>query len=388
MASFTKYKKGDATYWQFRCYLGTDEKTGRRISTTRRGFKTERGAKQAYKKLLVDYEKNGGLAPKKTVKIQTFEELYQLWLEGYKTTVKESSLKETKKLFKNHILVAFGKYKLTAITIPQAQKAVNKWAKELKNYSSLVSYCSRLMKYAISLELAEKNPFEYVERPKAKEKREKKEFYTKEELEIVLNHFEDATQSDDELERHEAYFYYCLIRVLAFTGLRISEALALEWNDIDFSKNTLSVTKTIFTTEDNIIKTSTPKTRASIRTLPIDAKTMSILKCWRLLHKQVLFTNGKKSEIVFSDIEGAYLAYHIIFHSLQTRFETCEMPFVHFHGYRHTHASLLFASGATMKEVQVRLGHSDIKTTMNVYTHVTNNQLEQTVEKLTQFASF
>ena len=44
---------------------------------------------------------------------------------------------------------------------------------------------------------------------------------------------------------------------------------------------------------------------------------------------------------------------------------------IHVHGFRHTHASLLFESGATFKEVQVRLGHSDIKTTMDIYTHYT-----------------
>ena len=78
MATFTKYKKGDGTYWQFRCYLGTDEATGKRISTRRRGFKTEREAKQAYKQLLIDYEKNGGLNSKPTINIKTFEELYNL----------------------------------------------------------------------------------------------------------------------------------------------------------------------------------------------------------------------------------------------------------------------------------------------------------------------
>lgn len=58
------------------------------------------------------------------------------------------------------------------------------------------------------------------------------------------------------------------------------------------------------------------------------------------------------------------------------------------HGFRHTHCSALFASGATIKEVQVRLGHSDIKTTMNVYAHVTKSQNVEVVSKLASFLGF
>lgn len=55
------------------------------------------------------------------------------------------------------------------------------------------------------------------------------------------------------------------------------------------------------------------------------------------------------------------------------------------HGFRHTHCSLLFELGATIKEVQERMGHTDIKTTMNIYAHLTDHKLEETANK---FASF
>lgn len=55
------------------------------------------------------------------------------------------------------------------------------------------------------------------------------------------------------------------------------------------------------------------------------------------------------------------------------------------HGFRHTHCSLLFEAGATIKEVQDRLGHSDIKTTINIYAHVTKKAKTDTAEKFARF---
>ncbi|MCT7895306.1 MAG: tyrosine-type recombinase/integrase, partial [Lactobacillus gasseri] len=55
------------------------------------------------------------------------------------------------------------------------------------------------------------------------------------------------------------------------------------------------------------------------------------------------------------------------------------------HGFRHTHASLLFASGASMQDVKERLGHASITTTMNVYTHLTNQQKEQTIADFSSY---
>ncbi|WP_244470044.1 site-specific integrase [Enterococcus cecorum] len=387
MATFKKYTKGDATYWQFRAYLGTDEATGKRISTTRRGFKTEREAKQAYKKLLVDYEKNGGLNSKPTVNIKTFEELYNLWLESYQTTVKESTFIDTKRKFRLHILPKFGNMKLSKISIAQAQKAVNEWAKKLDSFDKLNSYCSRLMKYAISLELVDKNPFEYVIKPKSKDKDDKIKFYTKEELQTILNYLESRTHSEDELQRHQEFFYYCLVRLLAFSGLRINEALALEWSDIDFNACTLSVSKTLSKTE-NGFKPSTPKTKASVRTIPLDTKTMQVLKAWRTIHKELLFMNGKRSEVVFCDIYGVQLIYSGYWYQLTNRMKDIHAPLLSFHAFRHTHASLLFASGVSMKEVQTRLGHSSIQLTMDIYTHLLPDQQTKTIEKLAKFANF
>ena len=62
-----------------------------------------------------------------------------------------------------------------------------------------------------------------------------------------------------------------------------------------------------------------------------------------------------------------------------------DLKIITIHGFRHTHASLLYLSGINLKEAQERLGHSNVKTTLNVYTHLSDKQREQTVDKLTEF---
>ena len=65
-----------------------------------------------------------------------------------------------------------------------------------------------------------------------------------------------------------------------------------------------------------------------------------------------------------------------------------ELPEITPHHFRHTHASLLFESGATLKDVQYRFGHSDIQTTMDIYTHVTKQAKEQLAERFNEYIDF
>ena len=115
---------------------------------------------------------------------------------------------------------------------------------------------------------------------------------------------------------------------------------------------------------------------------------MQVLKTWRTIHKQMLFMNGKRSEVVFCEMYGEQLTSSAYWYQLKKRISNTDVVPINFHAFRHTHASLLFASGVTMKDVQTRLGHSSIQMTMDVYTHVTKEQKTETVEKLAMFANF
>lgn len=87
MATIKQYEKKDGTKaWMFQTYLGISPLTGKEVRTTRRNFKTKKEAQIELNRLLVDFEENG----LKRETNETFQEVYDLWYESYKTTVKKS----------------------------------------------------------------------------------------------------------------------------------------------------------------------------------------------------------------------------------------------------------------------------------------------------------
>ncbi|CXQ75061.1 Integrase [Staphylococcus aureus] len=143
-----KYKKKDgSTAYMFVAYLGTDPITGKQKRTTRRGFKTEREAKIAEAKLQTEVSQNGFL----NNDITTFKEVYELWLEQYQNTVRESTYQRVLTLFDTAILEHFQDVPIKKITVPYCQKVINKWNKKYSDIKAIRIYTSNVFKYAVAL---------------------------------------------------------------------------------------------------------------------------------------------------------------------------------------------------------------------------------------------
>ncbi|WP_086348061.1 tyrosine-type recombinase/integrase [Candidatus Enterococcus clewellii] len=373
MATIKQYTKKDGSKaWQFQTYLGINQATGKEIRTTRRGFGTKKEAQLELNRLLVDFEKNG-LQKKEKI---TYQELYDEWILQYKNTVKESTFVKTKRIFENHILPYFGDMRMESIEIKHCQKAINLWSKNLKRFKMVMNYSGMIFDYAIRIGLISLNPTKLVTRPVIKEVIEEKEanFYTKEELTLFFNC----------LEKENEPKIYSLFRVLAFTGMRKGEALALTWNDINFEQQTITISKTLTRGEESKLIIQTPKTGNSKRVVSIDDKTLTILKQWRKTQKKQYFFLGyntiKKDQLLFSNLQNDYLQPTVTRKYIKQVCSKYDLKEITTHGFRHTHCSLLFESGASIKEVQDRLGHSDIQTTMNIYAHVTQDTKEKTAK--------
>lgn len=388
---FKQYtKKNGSKAWMFNSlYLGVDI-SGKKIRVTRRGFPTLKAAKLEATKLRTAFD--NGEYDKKTTE-NTFQEIYELWFDSYKKTVKESTSIATERYMTLHVLPTFGSYKLNQITPKMAQQAVNEWADKLQVYKVILQYVVKIMDFAINLGLIEVNPFDKVIRPKVKKTRKEKEvkFYTVEEVQKVMKVLEDRAFNTN--QANKLYYFFALFdqtfyRLLAFSGLRGGEALALTWKDIDFEEKTLTVSKNLSQTK-NGFAVSSPKTKSSYRTISLDDKTIRTLKRWQLKEKELLFSNRVKGcEIVFPDLNGQYLNRQNIYMRSQRVAKFAGLPDIGTHGWRHTHSSMLFEAGASMKEAQVRLGHSSIEMTMNIYTHVTKKVTTETATKLAKFANF
>lgn len=376
-----KDKKTNKTLFMFQGYLGVDQATGKRIRVTRTGFKSSKECELEYFKLKIEYEEgNYNTKPEK----YKYQEVYDLWMEQYKNTVKESTLNKTLTIFKTHILPIFKDYYIDMIKVRHCQEAVNKWYKTLKNYRVINNYCGLVFKYAIKLGIIKDNPTTLVTMPVRKESIEEESienFYSKEEIIDFL----------DKVKTYDNKKWFTMFRTLAFTGCRKGELLALKWSDINFKENTISINKTLTRGLKNKLIVQPPKTKKSKRVLPMDVKTMNILQEWKTQQAKDMFKLGfntlSKDQLVFSNAKNEFICPQKIGQKIDSICNKFKLRVITPHGFRHTHCSLLLESGTPIKEVQNRLGHSDIQTTMNIYAHVTKRREEETILKFAQFMS-
>ncbi|EGO2589268.1 TPA: tyrosine-type recombinase/integrase [Enterococcus faecalis] len=371
MATIKKYTKKDgSTAYMFNAYLGIDPLTGKSKRTTRRGFKTQKEAKLALAQIQIEIDRG------KFVKqdYSLFKDVYELWYAQYINTVKPSSAQRIKYYFDKQILPAFGELKLTKISPSYCQKVVNEWSKKYKRFDSMKMYTSKIFEFAITQNLLSMNPMKRIIMPKRQ-----REIKTKED-----QNFLDKDQLQEFLtlaKQKESMQYYTAFHLLAYTGMRKSELAALNWSDINWNANTISINKNVSYTSGQRIITTT-KTTSSDRTISIDEITLNILKKWKLEQKKELLSRGfivqkDEKQLIFSNPSNEIMSPNVLWEKLKTYKNFSISP----HGFRHTHASLLFESGATIKQVQERLGHSNINTTLNIYTHVTKNAEKDVANK-------
>lgn len=374
----TEHKKRDgSTVYRASIYLGVDKVTGKKVTTKVTG-RTKKELKNNIKLAESDFKNKGG-SRHKAISITKYEELALLWWDSYKHTVKPNSQDNMRKLLYNHILPLFGDYKLDKITTPLIQNKVNKWADKANNnesgafahYDKLHALNKRILQYGVTMQLLDNNPALNVVLPR-KKKREKTslKYFDNTELKKFLDYLDGLNQSN---YRH--HFEVTLYKFLLATGCRINEALALSWSDIDLESSSLSITKTL----NRYVEVNTPKSQASIRTIDIDKATVLMLKQYRNRQRIQGLEIGLVPDIVFSDFINKYVNDQTLYTRLRTHFKRAGVSNIGFHGFRHTHATLLYNAGIDPKALQHRLGHSTISMTLDTYSHLSKENAKKAV---------
>lgn len=177
------------------------------------------------------------------------------------------------------------------------------------------------------------------------------------------------------MNKFRYYYENTLYKFLLATGCRINEALALSWSDIDLDNAIVHITKTLNYKQE----TNSPKSKTSLRDIDIDQATVSMLKQYRLRQTKEAWKIGKSESVVFSDFIHEYPNNRTLQTRLRTHFKRAKVTNIGFHGFRHTHASLLLNSGIPYKELQHRLGHSTLSMTMDVYSHLSKENAKKAV---------
>ncbi len=372
MAKITEYQTSKGKFYRFRVYAGIDEMTGKKKYIKRAGFKTKAEAKKELVKLEYDVSSGNYFKPSD---MMTFKEVYELWYDQHRLTVKESTCYIIKQLFKLHILPKIGSYNVDNLKLAICQRVVNQWYKATpSSYKNILAYASAVVEYAIKLEITNVNYFKRVTKPKSTPKRSDRNYLDVKELKQFLA-----------IAEKKSLRQYTLFRLLAYSGMRIGELLALTWDDVDFTGNTISINKTQAKDEKGQTTVHDPKTKTSIRLLDMDSETMQVLRRWQVQQASYLLKRGINAmagdQLVFTNQSNDLLEPKSVRNWSKQIIKWGNLPNVTLHGFRHTHATLLFSGGASVKEVQTRLGHSKVQTTLDIYTHLTKQDQKDTIQK-------
>ncbi|WP_042348308.1 tyrosine-type recombinase/integrase [Bacillus massiliigorillae] len=379
MAYFKQLPAKNKQGYKWKCTIEgpPDPATGKRRQITRRAD----GKKEAYNKALSAYkeiEENNGQV---TTEV-TFNQYLNEWIETYKKgKVKPSTFESHKRTIKKHLLPIFGNMKIKKLDLHQYQKYINYLLETRKETTvkHINATMSNAMSKAVLLGLIIKNPCTGVVIKKIEtEKDDKIHYWTKPEINQFLKKC---------IEDKMIYYYFFL--TLIRTGIRKGEAMALQEEDIDFENNLIHINKTLlYHLSNDEDAFGPPKTDKSYRKIKIDDFLANELKKRILENKKnkLLFGDKySKLNFVFCKPNGKRLRSRTLQTALERIMKKCEVSKICIHDMRHTHAVMLLESGVTLKEIQDRLGHKDIMTTGNIYSHVTEKMENEAVSKFAEY---
>lgn len=300
-----------------------------------------------------------------------FQELAEEWFENYAKNALRSTTYERMLQLTHRAYPAIGHLRIDKITARHLQGFVNSLAKEGANEKTgkpltpktirhNLSFISDVFSYAVRMDLVSDNPCRKVTIPKGEVK--EKPIYSQEGIAQLL------TAINGEPTKYRAFFY-----LIAYSGFRRSEMLGLEWKDIDFENNIISIKRTSNYTSERGIYTDTTKTKRSKRVLKISPYIMGILKELKDEQDEEALRLGDKwveSDRLFVKWNGEPMNNQTPYGWLKEFCEKNDMPFYGIHSFRLFAASALISSGLDVVTVSGALGHCNSGTTLNVYAHM------------------
>ncbi|MCQ6304866.1 tyrosine-type recombinase/integrase [Bacillus cereus] len=314
---------------------------GTQKQVKRRGFKTKKEAREAEAKMLVE---------KETISSLTFAQVADSYFDWYCQRRKQSSINTIKNAIYNHLQKEFGKIKIDKIT---AKHIMNYQNQIIHKYSAdtlkkIHVVLSSIFNFAIKFHGLTSNPARIAGNFE-KESNKRMNFWEFVEFKQFIAVVDDP-------------LYKTFFSILYYSGARKGELLALTWADVDFEQNAIHINKTEYNR-----KISKPKTKASNRIILLPSHAMNLLK--KLQDHIASVTPLKNDYVVFGEFYTS-----IAIATLHGKYNTCiaisGVKRILLHEFRHSHASYLINKGISPLVVAQRLGHSDVATTLNTYSHL------------------
>lgn len=265
----------------------------------------------------------------------------------------------------NWIYPALGGFKLPEITSAQISALLLSMQAQKKSHSTVVKIYTILkgiFKAAYMEDLIDRNPMDKVQRPKPR----KDEVKTAEPAACSVAEIQQILSA---LEQ-EPIKWRVFVQLLIDTGIRRGECCGLQWKDVDFKQNTITVNGNLCYTPQKGVYLDTPKNGRS-RTIDVDPRVMTLLRQYRrenLSLSAYVFTQEESLEPMHPQSPGRYLQ------SFSRRYG---IKGLHPHKLRHSFASIAITNGADIASVSEKLGHSDKAVTLRMYTHADQESIKR-----------
>ena len=353
------YYKEDKKLWSCQITVGYDHDSGKQIRKTLYA-KTKSDLIEKKK----EFERANNLVEKNNI---TFDQNFYRYLYSIKKPeLKEKSWERYEGLYRNYIADApFSNKKIQELTYTD----IKIWYNSMDISKSSLGFINMLIKSSLKLAVKDKIISENILEDvniKYTPDEQKYNVLSIDEQKILTEYLSSCTLKQEPLK-------YLFLFTLS-TGLRLGEVLALEKTDIQ--NNAVSISKSVERVKVNgnykqIL--TTPKTKSSIRKVPLPEKTADMIKSMPKSDSKLLFPDEKSGGFIFRN------------RPLKRILSLCDklnITRITFHGLRHTYATRLFELNVQIKTVQKLMGHSDIQTTMNIYTHVMPDVMDKAIESL------
>ena len=325
---------------------------------------------------------------RKTASIR-FEQFAEQWFEEYASiNLRPTSLQRMRQATQR-VYPVFGKMRMDKITSRDIQLFITELLSTEKNKRTgkplsrktaihHLNLISDVFTYAIRMEMLNDNPCRRVFVPKMEH--EEKEIFT---IDQVKTLFEGL---HSEPTKFQVY-----LQLAVYSGFRRSEMLGLEWKDIDFENDLIHIRRTSQYTAELGIYTDTTKTRKSKRVSKMPKYIMELLGQFKQEQDAEIERIGSKWEDhdrLFTKWNGAPMNPQTPFEWLQGYCERINVPFKNIHSLRHLHASLLIFQGVDVVAVSSDMGHSEISTTLNMYSHMFQETRARNCEAISSALEF
>ncbi|WP_262315203.1 tyrosine-type recombinase/integrase [Lacticaseibacillus parakribbianus] len=369
MATIKAYTTKDgSTQYYFKIYKGVNPATGKKETTTRRGFSTEKAARMAATKMQSDIDEHKNVREPSKL---TFKYVAEKYWEERKLNMRESTKIDRRLAIEQYVYPSIGQMRIGYIRREDIVKAITGWKKRSEYLANdALGFTRAVFKFAIASQLAKVDPTKGLSAPIPHRKGQDEDlFWDKDQMDKFFSCIDRDTNLKD----------YAIFRTLAYTGLRHGELIALQWGDVDLVACAIKVTKTLSNSREvKGGKIEPPKTPAGNRVVPLDGETVKVLKDWKELQAKELIIKGWKNEgtkqYVFNGRQNKHIAKATIPYRLKKIIDDNNLkPAISIHKFRHSYISNMLISGASVSTVQHLVGHESPEITLRVYAHISKD---------------